>query len=277
MVKNTGNNQLEQEINQKRKDLLQQQKETGKSFSQMIDEIDDEINELGKEKSNLIIKYPKNQIEDIDKEIKKIKEEKKKYASAWISYVDVLKYYKFAQKTILIIMGIIGVFTMAVSLIITKDFSLIPITIAYVAGIDICFVSVAKIYTKIITRKHKLKYFNNKNITEEEMQEKVKEKEKTLNSKWNTLDESKEYFVNNLQEINNRIDQITKKQQDLAITKKILMQEALKNTPEEENLDLYLTDEIKEYKRLVSEKFSKNEEKPKVQRKRFKVVGRKIN
>lgn len=276
MVKDISN----QQIKIKRMNLIEQQKESDKSYCQMMDEIDDEINELGEEKTNLIIKaktYYKNQIEDIDIKIEENKEEKKKYANAWLSYVRLLDDLKSAKKVLHVFCGIGGVGAIIIGLITTMDISGIPVAIAGAVGLDVVACSMTGIVVNEIIKKFiKLEYFNNKKITEEEMKETVQAKEKEIDPELDKLNETRRDLVNAQQETYKKIDKISEKQEELEISRKILLQEALRNSSTAMYMDDYLNADIKEYINLISKKSSNTEDQPKVQRKRFKVVGRKI-
>lgn len=276
MVKDISN----QQIKIKRMNLIEQQKESDKSYCQMMDEIDDEINELGEEKTNLIIKaktYYKNQIEDIDIKIEENKEEKKKYANAWLSYIRLLDAFKSAKKVLHVFCGIGGVGAIIIGLITTMDISDIPVAIAGAVGLDVVACSMTGIVVNEIIKKFiKLEYFNNKKITEEEMKETVQAKEKEIDPELDKLNETRRDLVNAQQETYKKIDKISEKQEELEISRKILLQEALRNSSAAMYMDDYLNADIKEYCNLISNTSSTHEDKPKVQGKRFKFVGRKI-
>ena len=108
------------------------------------------------------------------------------------------------------------------------------------------------------------------------MKETVQAKEKEIDPELDKLNETRRDLVNAQQETYKKIDKISEKQEELEISRKILLQEALRNSSTAMYMDDYLNADIKEYINLISKKSSNTEDQPKVQRKRFKVVGRKI-
>lgn len=275
MVKNISN----QEIKRKRRDLIQQKEKSNKSFYQMIDDLDEDIYKLKEEKNDsqiLTEKYQK-EILNTDKKIEEKSEEKRKYTDVWLSYVHCLEDFKDGTKVFHILIGIAGGVSGIIGCVATKDVLVIPIAIAGATCIDICACLAAKIYNKFIIKTLKLEHFNNKHITEEEMQEIIKAKEKEIDPELDKLNETRRNLINAQQETYQRIDKISKEQEELEINRKILMQEALRNANKEDYIDDYLNDEIKEYVNLISKESSNTEGQPKVQRKRFKVVNSKNN
>lgn len=274
-----GKNISSYEIARKRSNLINQQRKIGKSIHEMIYEIEGKISNLKEEKDDLTdkkIPCYANEIKNVNKKIEEKEEEKKKCAHVWLAYVHCLEDFKLAKKFFHIICGILGGLSMIISLAITKNISCIPTVIAGAASMDICACLAMGIYNKIIIKKLKLEHFNNKHIKEEEMQEIMKAKEKEINPELDKLNEARRNLVNDKEEANTRIAKISEKMEELAIDRKILIQEAIRNANKEEYIEDYLNDEIKEYCNLISKKSSNNEEKPKVQSKRLKVVGKKL-
>lgn len=272
MVKNISN----QEIKRKRRDLIQQKEKSNKNFYQMVDDLDEEIYKLKEEKNDsqiLTEKYQK-EILNTDKKIEEKSEEKRKYAHAWLSYIGILDGDKSIKKIIHIALGILYIISAVGTVTATKNLSIIPVTLGMFAILDVLLLAVNKSDIKKEIKTLKVRHFGKEDITEEEMQEIIKAKEKEIDSELDKLNETRRNLVNTQQETHKKIDKISKEQEELEINRKILIQEIVRNADKEDYIEDYLNDEIKEYCNLISKQPSSSEEKPKVQSKRLKAIGK---
>ena len=144
---------------------------------QVLNKLTEEVLELSKKISDI-----KNKISDVNEE-RKINERRiKEYSAINSEYKYKLKIYMIAALTISVIIPSVSV---GASIGILNTLKII----AAILGItEIVGLISVKLFFERLKNKHRIKYFNNKNITFEEMREDVNEKDKELNEKINKLE-----------------------------------------------------------------------------------------
>lgn len=266
--------QLKEIILKRRKKLLEQKEKEGKTFAEMIDVIDEEINQLENENVMISFKQKTAYIGQLDAKIAEKVDERREYTQTVLDYLG--KENQNNKRIDYLIISIITLGLMGYCLI--NELSLLPIILCSVAA-TVGIEQIKNIVEHTKEKKaFKLNYFNNGSITKKEIEESLIKKNIQIIDDLEKLDDQKNVLNAQLNNEKESLHLIWNKQCNLMIDKEILRQENIssdvsKNTENLIEKVQFYADQLFARGDVTIENVEncKTEEQPKMQVKRFKL------
>ena len=267
-------NRTSESIQRAEFELLKQKIKTGKSYNEMIDEVEAQIHVLDNEEEELRQQRRINYDEPLDNithKCKKLIQQRNHYDYVIDCYNDWIEQYKRMRKAdALAMVGTLVVYA-AISVLVSYSmlFALIPMALGYGIYRVIC----NKKQNRRIKR-YKLKHFGSANITDSDMNKSI---EKSINEselKYEALLEEKRPLIKGQQEMDKTISQTCKKRDDLIFYKNLLNWHNQKSDTKTNYMDLF--DQTTKSIDAMNQTVHDQTEQPKTFRKRYKIVGRNV-